>query len=134
MIKKDAKDIACHFVDKAEIRATPTMMGKTINQAKSLLNSNYTKEEVIKVIDYLVDQRNINMYSLGYINTCIHQVLNEVNVKEQKEKADKLKYKIKTQGVESNGKSTDRNNSKLSQFGIQSRFRKKLVSDLFEDT
>lgn len=130
--KKDAKDIACHFVEKTEIRATPALMRKSINQAKSLLESEYTKEEIIKVIDYLVDYRDVDMYSLGYVNSSIHQVINEVNKHEAKQKAKELMKDAKVQGVKDDGKSTERNKQKLSRFGVCPRVREKSFSDLFK--
>jgi hypothetical protein len=136
----DAKDIALHFIDLTMGRATPAIIAKTVNQAKVLLASDYTKEEIISVIDYIVANKSVTMYSLGYVNACINSVLREINLEQDKQKANKLKQTIKTsfakqitpKEVVVNDDSTQRNKNKCARFGVQPRVRTKPYLDLFE--
>ena len=85
-LSSDANKMAKYFIDKTAGRATPAIMKKTHAQAKTLLQSGYSKEEITKVIDFLIDEKKINIYSLGYVNTCINNVLNTIKKKELQEK------------------------------------------------
>jgi hypothetical protein len=138
----DAKDIALHFIRVTVERATPSVISRTVVQAKSLLNSGYTKQEIIKAIDYLVDVKKVQMYSLGYVSACINEVLKAITSEESKEKAkiekEKLAESIKNAasevvGVSDDGESTERNRRKSAAFGIESRFGEKLDFDLFKE-
>lgn len=131
----DAKDIALHFINVTVGRATPMIIKKTIIQAKTLLESGYTKDEILKVITYLIDKKEIQMYSLGYVGTCINNVLKETTqqeVKEQVKAAITYEQESKRDEVASDGESTQRNRDKVNRFGIQPRFREKFDFDLFE--
>ena len=139
----DAKDIATHFISATTGRATPAIMSKTINQAKILLQSNYTKEEIIDVIDYIIDVKKVHMYSLGYVSTCVNNMLSEINAIKNKEKAKQqeqelkqkmveLKEELKQSEVIENSKSTERNRDKLNRFGTESRVGEKFNFDMFK--
>jgi hypothetical protein len=117
-------------------------MSRKVVQAKSLLNSDYTKEEIIKVIDYLVDVKKTEMYSLGYVSACINKVLKEITSEELNEKAKEEKEKLaesikdavsEVRGVIDDGESTERNRRKIAGLGVQSRFGEKLDFDLFKE-
>jgi hypothetical protein len=134
----DAKDIALHFIKLTTGRATPSIMAKTIIQAKSLLSSGYTKEEILSVIDYLLKIKGMDIYSLGYVSSAINNVLKEMNKEKDKQKSAEIKEQMK-QTSESNIKeviasdeSTQRNRDKSNGFGIQPRFGEKSFSDLFK--
>lgn len=133
-----AKDIALHFMKVTGVeRATPAIFGRTIKQAKGLLESGYTKEEVIGVIDYIINQGR-NMYSIGYVNACINDVLREIEKESLAEEAKRVKEVIheeqsKARGaVTSDGESATRNAEKAGRLGVQSRLRKKFDFDMFE--
>lgn len=131
----DAKDIALHFINLTVERPTKAMYPKTIRQAKSLLSSGYTKEEVIKVIDYLVNTKHVNMYSLGYVSTSINEVLKEVTELEKVELAKKelaLRAEQMRNEVNHDSDSTERNREKARRISVQSRFGKKYNFDMFE--
>lgn len=138
----DAKDIALHFVKVTTGRATPAIISKTVIQAKTLLQSGYTKDEIIKVIDYLIDVKKVQMYSLGYVGSSINSVLKEIQVKEDEEckklKSEQIKKEVsaiqETQRSEvtHDGESTQRNRDKLDRFGNESRFGKKFNFNMFE--
>ena len=75
------REIALYFFLVTEQRYTSAVIAKTINQAKQLLESGYTANEIKKTIDYIVNNTSTKMYSLGYINTCINKVLEDVKGK-----------------------------------------------------
>lgn len=136
----EAKDIALYFVQQTTGRATPSAIAKTITQAKSLLASGYTKDEVLACIDYVLQVRKIEMYSLGYINAGINSILEDVNKQKTqdliKSKASEVKEQMSALAekdeVKVNGESTQRNRDKLNRIGVQSGFGKKFNFDLFE--
>ena len=133
-----AKEIAIHFLDRTQERYTPSMVAKTIIQTKSIMKSGYTKEEIIDVIDYIVDEGKVNMYSVGYVSSAINDVLAKIN----KEKTQKLiaeqkkEMEEKFSEIDNNEvvdiESGQRNKTKLDRFGAESRKRKESYSDLFE--
>lgn len=136
----DAKDIALHFVAMTSGRAAPTIMAKTINQAKALLSSGYTREEILKTIDYIIVKKKINMYSLGYVSSAINDVLKELDKIELELVAKKLKQQIITsfaegeqKEVDANGDSAQRNRDKSTRFGLQSGERTKSYFDLLKE-
>lgn len=138
----DAKDIALHFINMTSERATPSIIKKTIGQAKTLLSSGYNKDEIIKVIDYILDVKKVDMYSLGYVSVTINDMLKEIRENERAEQLVKEKQEIQEamhkeqqeqrNEVKDDGESTERNKSKLSRFGVQPRFGKEFNLDLFE--
>lgn len=136
----DAKEIALHFFDMTTGKATPAIMGKTINQVKSILRSGYTKEEIIKTIDYIVDVKGVNMYSFGYVNASINSILMEIKEKEKAEKEREQRKEIEKQvtasakEVKADDESKERNRNKLRRFGVQSRFGEKFDFDMFEES
>lgn len=132
----DAKDIALHFIDMTTGKVTPSIMAKTVTQAKNLLNYGYNKTEIIDVIDYLITVKHVDLYSLGYVNASINNVLREI----QKQKANQKKpipptftqtYRKRNE-VKENDESTNRNKSKLNRFGIQPRFGEESFIDMFK--
>jgi len=124
-----ARDIAFYFFDKANLRTTRSIIAKTITQAKSLLKSGYTYDEIIKTIDYVIDDDNIKLYSLGYLNHVINVKLGQIKEKEQKEFLKQAQFTIK----EVTENDTTNNTSKADRFGSKSRVGKKLNFDMFEE-
>lgn len=137
-----AKDIALHFINQTVGRATPAIMKKTVNQAKVLLQSGYTKEEVITVIDHIVHNTSIEMYSLGYVGVCINDVLKEIKkkdidgtIKAQSEEIKRTLASIQEKErseVIGDDESAKRNRSKIDRFGVKSRFGEKPFGDMPE--
>ena len=132
----DAKDIALYFIDLTSGRATPSIISRTIIQAKSILSSGYTKEEIIKVIDVMVGKKGASIYSLGYISASINSVLNEIKKEDVKEQAKIIKNQIKEMSVpqievKADDDSGNRNRNKSERFGIAKR-KEILWSDLFD--
>lgn len=137
----DAKDIALYFIKITNTRATGQIIAKTINQAKSLLSADYTKEEIIQVIDHLILEKKYDVYSLGYISACINDALRDISKKKKQAQLDAQKEEIKRKIQEEQAKqvevkdsdqSTKRNRDKAKRLGIQSRVREKFNFDMFE--
>lgn len=139
----DAKDVAIHFINLTNTRATPHIMGKTIVQAKSLLSYGYTKEEVIEVLDYVILVKKKNVFSLGYISASINDCLREINENKEKEELNRQKEEVKnafasqpvtTSEVKVDDESKERNRQKAERIraNIQSRKREKYSLDMFE--
>lgn len=133
-----AKDIAIHFLNQTQERYTSAMVGKTIVQAKRMLEAGYTKQEIMDSIDYVVDKTSVQMYSLGYIETAINSILEKIELdKKQKEIDEKIKqmkreYVTKRDEVK-HDKSTERNKSKLDGFGLKPRFGEEFTIDMPEE-
>jgi len=134
----DAKDIALHFLKAIEQRATPQIIGKTINQAKIILTSGYKKKEILDVIDYIIDKKKTEMYSLGYVGTCINDVLREMHEEVVDEgvthEIDQLASKINSERSEViiDHESRERNRERAKRINSECRLRKKFNLDMFE--
>ena len=136
-----AKEVAIYFLDMTQERFTPYMVSKSIVQAKSLLKSGYTVEEIKNVIDYIINNTNVNMYSLGYVSTAINSVLEKIE-EEEKFKAvneiitrSKEEYAATMEGSDEPivDKSRERNKEKLGRIGIQPRVGEKSYLDLLKE-
>lgn len=134
-----AKDIAIYFFEAIDTRCTSSMIAKTIIQAKHLLQAGYTEDEIKKVIDYIVNKTNVKMYSLGYVNTMINKILENIEdeekqleterlIQESKEEYEKLKSQVKESGTET------RNREKLNRFGVKPRFGEKFDFNMLEES
>ena len=139
--KKDieANKIARYFIKLTAGRATPAIMKRTHAQAKSLLNSGYDVDEVMEVIDYLINVKQANIYSLGYVSACINDVLKVLKQNKEREAEIQARKNIKEMEsqqerseVRYDEQSSERNKGKSERFGIQSRFRTQLDFDLLE--
>ena len=128
-----AKETAIHFLERTQERYTPAIIRKTISQIKTVMSQGYERDEIIKVIDYLIDVKKVNLYSIGYINSAINDVLAEIKKIEYnnipKERNDGANHS-KEVSVDEN--SASRNRKKAEGFGSQSRFGKKHNFDMFE--
>jgi len=132
----DAKDIAIHFLDLTTERYTPSIVAKTINQTKIILNSGYTKEEIIKTIDHIVNNTDVEMYSIGYVSTAINSILKQINKEELSEtiKKESIKFeedKETAKEVDVDVGSRERNRNKVT--SDESRKREKSYLDLFKE-
>lgn len=136
---KQAKQIALYFLTKTEAeRYTPAIISKTIVQARSLLRHGYTLEEVIACIDYIVDSGR-KIYSFGYINTSINDVLRQIKNNSLKEKKKEVEQAMKEElerrrrEVIEGDDTRERNQQKAKGFGsVQSRLGEKFNFDMFE--
>lgn len=138
-LASDAKDIAVHFVNSTDMKASKALMSRTIVQAKSLLSDGFTKDEIIKTIDYVKNIKKVNLRSFGYINVVISDFLPSVLKYEAQQSSQETQQKImdfieasrnEVRGVD---ESTNRNKNKLNGFGIQPKFGEELDFDIFTE-
>jgi len=132
----DAKDIAIYFLDLIEERYTPSMVARTIVQTKSILKSGYTKEEIMKTIEFIVTKTNVEMYSIGYVSSSINSILKQINKEELSEtiKEELIKFeedKETAKEVDVDVGSRERNRNKVT--SDESRKREKSYLDLFKE-
>ncbi len=130
MKNNPAYNIATYFLKKTKQNTTANLK-KTLNQANRLLDKGYSENDIINSID-LVIEKGINIYSLGYITTCIDDCLKELQAKQYKDKLNKIVTTsidklncLNRNEVIANIDSKKRNRTKLNRFGIQSRFGEK---------
>lgn len=137
-ISSDAKDIAIYFVNSTNMKASKALMSRTIVQAKSMLSDGFTKDEIMKTIDYVINVRKVDLRSLGYINVVISDLLPQVLKQEAQLSTQNVGKELAAfieasrSEVRGNDESTNRNKSKLNGFGLQPRFGEKLDFDMFE--
>lgn len=129
-----AKEVALHFLERTQEKYTPAMVKKTIGQVKTLMSYGYTRDEVIKTIDYLIDVKRVNMYSLGYVNSAINNVLEELKTLEYNKKAEEILQNIEydSKEVTINEESAERNREKGERFGTNTGFGKKHNFDMLK--
>lgn len=138
-----AKEVAIHFLDMTQERYTPAIVSKTIVQAKSLLGAGYTVEEIKRVIEYIVKETGVAMYSLGYVNAAINGILEKLAEIDKEEEIQALIKKSKAEvhvntnmkeGAQVNDEgSRERNKQKLDGISLQSRKREKSYLDMLEE-
>ena len=128
-----AKDIALHFYDRKGWRVgskhATSPFGKTVNQAKKLLSYNYSKQEIIEVIDYIFDNMDKEIYSLGFVNYVINDVLDKIKVMKMKQEQNKQVTEV----VNNTDETTERNKRKLDRLNSQSNIGKEYNFDMFEE-
>lgn len=136
-----AKTIALHFLKLTTDRITPVIVARTVVQVKEVLAEGYSKQEIMKVIDYILAKR-AGVYSFNYISASINDALREMEQEEARIRyeaeakiakaemtATLAEDRKKVSGVDD---ATERNRSKARGFGVQSRERKKPYFDMFE--
>lgn len=138
----DAKDVALHFMEVTGIPLIPTKVARTVRSVKNLLEDGYTRDQLMSVINHVIFVKKIDVYSFGYIFTCIDDVLFELeesveNEKARAEIAEAMKKQVAT--IEEDRKrvitvdeSTERNQEKARRFNTESRLREKYNFDMFE--
>lgn len=129
-----ANDIAKYFVDVALGKnAKKSDYGRSNKLAASLLKD-FTKDEIVKVIDYLVYVKRTKMYSFGYVSTVINEVLETLNHNELASvERDKMNDLLRReQEVTIDNATGERNRNKAGRLGTKPRFGKELDLNLFE--
>lgn len=138
-ISSDAKDIATYFVNSTDMKASKSLMSRTIVQAKSLLSDGFTKDEIIKTIDYVIKVKKVDLRSFGYINVVISDMLKDVikyeaSLSAQNAQQDVMAFiEASRNEVRGSDESTNRNKSKINGFGVQYKFGEGLDFDIFTE-
>ena len=135
-----AKDIAIYFLDATTDKYTPAIVRKTIMQAKQLLETGYSKQEIIDTIDYIILRTPAVMYSLGYLSSAINDVLRTLKEERAAVEMRRLIEESKANYVEEDTEevvedveSQQRNRDKLNKFGNESRKREESYLDMLKE-
>lgn len=135
-----AKDIAIYFLDATTDKYTPAIVRKTIMQAKQLLETGYSKQEIIDTIDYIILRTPAVMYSLGYVSSAINDVLRTLNIERKEAETRRIIEESKANYVEEDTEevvedveSQQRNRDKLNKFGNESRKREESYLDMLKE-
>jgi hypothetical protein len=129
------RDVAIYFLNLSNQEKSRTNIIRAVKSAGTLLES-YSSSQVKDVIEYLIDVKKIDLYSLAYLNNHMDKYLEEIeNIRLKETYAEHIKniQTQPTQEVSVDEQSVERNNGKLHRFGIQSRVREKFNFDLFEE-
>lgn len=129
-----SKEIALYFIGKCKLPFNGQNIKINVSIAKQLLKT-YSKEEIIKVIDYLIDVNKTSPKSLALVRFTISDKLIEIKEKEEKDKLIE-EYKKKEEnkvygGVEKN--EHNRNENKNIGNNQKSWFRKSDYQHLFKE-
>jgi len=137
-----AKDIALEWLALLGLRPVPAQMGRIIKQVKGLMEVGFSDEEIRYAMNYVVSTKP-NVYSFGYIEMCINDVIRKKRLEEQRIQEKLIKEQINKQVLEQisithesevaeGDETSERNRRKAERFGVQSRVREKSYFHLFE--
>lgn len=137
-----AKDIALEWLALLGQRPTPPLMARLIKQVKGLMEVGFTDEEIRYAMDYIVSIKP-DVYSFGYVESSINDVLRKRKEEEQRKKELLIKQEVEKQilsnisitkesEVAIGDETSERNQRKAERLGIQSRKREKSYFHLFE--
>lgn len=132
----DAQEVIRYFVGKTMMKAAGQDFARMIHHAKRLLADGYSKRDIIRVIDYTVDVKRVQVYSFGYVSKTIADTLAFLNAECERDAAreyvEQMEKSMPSIEVKDDGESGERNRNKLARFGSQSRLREKYSFDMFE--
>jgi hypothetical protein len=134
----EARDIALHFIAKMRVQPVKVEweIARVTARAKQLLQQ-YTKVQILSVIDYAF-QKNSSIYSFGYVVSLMEDVLALLQSEKDKDVAkvtvaeQVASLEKERKEVEFDEQSAERNRSKASRFGVQSRIGEKYSFDLLK--
>lgn len=93
MARTESQVIADYFYNAKNIKTTPAQYRLTLGQAKQLLDSGYSKDEIKDSIDYLIENPpEKGFFSLGFLSYCINNVLSQIK-KNETRKLETIKEK-----------------------------------------
>lgn len=136
----EAKEIALEWLKLLGNKPTPPLMARTVKQVKGLMQVGFSDEEIRYTMEYVV-RTNPNVYSFGYVEACINDVLRKRAEEKRKEESKQVSESLQKQTtaivtseseVTSDDESSERNRRKAKRLGVQSRVREKSYFNLFE--
>lgn len=137
-----AKDIALEWLALLGLRPVPAQMGRIIKQVKGLMEVGFTDEEIRYTMHEVLNTKP-DVYSFGYIETCINDVVRKRRMEEQRKQEKIIRQEINKQVLEQisithesevaeGDETSERNRRKAERLGVQSRVREKSYFHLFE--
>jgi hypothetical protein len=136
----EAKEIALEWLKLLGNKPTPPLMARTVKQVKGLMQVGFSDEEIRYTMEHVV-RTNPNVYSFGYVEACINDVLRKRAEEKQKQENKQISENLKNQTasivtseseVTKDDESSERNRRKAKRLGVQSRVREKYYFNLFE--
>jgi len=136
----EAKEIALEWLKLLGNKPTPPLMARTVKQVKGLMQVGFSDEEIRYTMEHVV-RTNPNVYSFGYVEACINDVLRKRAEEKRKEESKQVSESLQKQTtaivtseseVTSDDESSERNRRKAKRFSVQSRLREKSYFNLFE--
>ena len=137
-----AKDIALEWLALLGQRPTPPLMARLIKQVKGLMETGFTDEEIRYAMNHITSMKP-DVYSFGYVEASINDVLRKRKEEEQREKEVLIKREVEKQllnnisitkesEVAIGDETSERNQRKAERLGLQPRLREKHYFHLFE--
>ena len=137
-----AKDIALEWLALLGQRPTPPVMARLIKQVKGLMEVGFNDEEIRYAMNHITSIKP-DVYSFGYVEASINDVLRKRKEEQQREQELLIKKEVdkqllstisitKESEVAIGDETTERNKRKAARLGQQSRFREKHYFHLFE--
>lgn len=130
----DARTIALEFCKQAFDKPTKSQIARTVIQAKQILSEGYSVDDTLLTLDYALNVKRVNMYSLGYLKVTMGDLLPQAVAHRDKEKAKKEQQAlIEAQRNAEEVNDAERNRTKARGYGVQSGFGKKHSFDMLEE-
>src|SRR5690554_3224457 len=92
----EAKEIALEWLKLLGNKPTPPLMARTVKQVKGLMQVGFSDEEIRYTMEYVV-RTNPNVYSFGYVEACINDVLRKRAEEKRKEESKQVSESLKKQ-------------------------------------
>lgn len=137
----EAKEIALEWLKLKGDRPTPQIMSRLIKQIKGIMECGFNKEEILYTMNHVLTVKP-DVYSFGYIEACINDVLRQRNAEKQAKQAkEEVAKQIEAEPitvinseseVTSSDETTERNRRKAERLSAKSRERTKHHFNLFE--
>ena len=137
----EAKEVALEWLKLKGDKPTPPVMARLIKQIKGLMEVGFTKDDIIYTVEHVLRVKP-DVYSFGYIETCINDVLRQRDAVKQAQQAKAEVAKLVEQQpitvlnseseVMPSDETTERNRRKAERIGAKSRERTKSYFNLFE--
>lgn len=137
----DAKEVALEWLKLKGDKPTPPVMSRLIYQIKGLMENGFEKDDIMYTIKHVL-QVKPDVYSFGYIEASINDVLRQRDALKQAQQAKEQVAKqieavpiVAIDGeseVESSDETTERNRRKAERINAKSRERTKHYFHLFE--
>jgi DNA-binding transcriptional MerR regulator len=137
----EAKEIALEWLALLGQKPTPALMARIIKQVKGLMEVGFSDEEIRYTMKVVVRTKP-DVYSFGYVEACINDVLRKRAEERRKAEVKQISKDLQEEAkpilvtseseVSQDDEVSERNRRKAERFGIQSRVREKSYFHLFE--
>ena len=130
-LSRSSSKITLYYLRRIGVEADKNNIAKTMRIAKSLLYD-YSEEDILDTIDFILDVKKVDMYSLGYVSASISTLIKDVRKERARKVVRGMTQESSRDEVTIEHGSQERNRDKRQQLGVQSRIREKYSKHLFE--